>query len=68
MGSKKKRIYGVSVARMFKRNWVITLTAPEISYKMEPVELPYCFMLANSNGEIALRTERFLSESRFKTI
>jgi len=68
MGSKKKRTRGVNAARTLKGNRAIALTAPKISRRVKPAKLPHRFALANSSREIALRTERSLSESRFKAI
>jgi len=68
MGSKKKRTRGVGVVRTLEGNRAIALTAPEISRRVEPAKLPHRSALVNSSGEIALRTERSLSESRFKAI
>jgi len=68
MGSKKKRTRSAGAARTLKGNRAITLTAPEISRRVEPAELPYRSTLANSNKEIAWYTGRLLSESRFKAI
>jgi len=53
MGSKKKRTRSAGAARTLKGNRAITLTAPEISRRVEPAELPYRSTLANSNKEIA---------------
>ena len=65
---KKKRTYSANVAKTLKGNQVITLTAPEIFRKVKPIKLPYYPILANNSKKIALRTERSLSESRFKAI